>query len=268
MQAQGAAVALLAQSSLSTCSSKPPVDMEETRCELVKACRTGNVESAKICHLRGASLNEDLPSGDCPLHHAVKKQHFHFIEFLQQYGVNINTRNREGHTALHIAAANNDDEAICRLSELGCDRNLKDLNGRSALHAAAAAGHVHIVELLLELGGDITATDKKGWTAVALAEFNNHFECADRLVQLGGSDPCFIHEKRGGAHDQETDHAAEIEIATHRTDSDSADKSWTLLGNDMEKLRDRGNSKPVCSIRILCEPKKGVSNGEMSVKSR
>lgn len=182
----------------------------------------------------------------------MKKQHFNFIEFLQQYGVDINTRDREGRTALHLAAANNDDEAICRLCELGADRNLKARNGRTALHAGAAAGHVRIVELLLELGGDITAVDKDGWTAVALAEFNNHFECADRLVQLGGSDPFFVHEKQGEAYDQEAGQEAEDDstssLTTHHTDFVATDGSWNLLESEMAKLRCRGNLKQGWSI--------------------
>lgn len=253
-QAQGVAAALLAHSDLG--SSKPPkkVDMEETRRQLEKACYTGSVETGKICYLRGASLTEELPCGDRPLHLAVKKQHFHFIEFLQQYGVDFNSRDREGQTVLHIAASNNDDEAICRLSELGADRNLKDKKGRTALHEAAATGHLRVIELLLELGGDITAVDKEGWTAVALAEFNNHFECADRLVELGGSDPFFVHEKKGETHDQEADHRdaddseSSLDIAPHHTDFASTDKSWNVMESQMEKLRARGNSKHGWSI--------------------
>lgn len=164
-------------------------DMEKTRCQLEQACRNNDIEVAKICYLRGASLSEPLPSGDLPLMYAMKRQNFPFVEFLHQYGVDINMRDQEGRTALHIAASNNDDEAICRLVELGAKRKLKDRKGETALHAASAAGHTRVVELLLELAADINATDKAGWTAASHAEFNNHFELADRLVALGGSDP-------------------------------------------------------------------------------
>jgi ankyrin repeat protein len=164
-------------------------DTETTKRRLEKACRSNDIEVAKICFLRGASLSEALPSGEFPLFIALKKQNFQFVEFLQQYGVDMNMRDKDGRGALHIAAANNDDEAICRLVELGAKRKLKDRKGQTALHAAAAAGHAKIVELLLELAAEINATDKAGWTAVSHAEFNDRFELADRLVKLGGSDP-------------------------------------------------------------------------------
>lgn len=192
MRSLSVAAAAAKLSSLSGALDRPPTkvqDMEKTRRKLEQACQNNDIEVAKICYLRGASLSEPLPSGEFPLIYAMKKQNFPFVEFLQQYGVDVNMRDREGKTALHIAAANNDDEAICRLVELGAKRKLKDHKGETALHSAAAAGHTRVVELLLELAADINAKDKAGWTAVSHAEFNNHFELADRLVELGGSDP-------------------------------------------------------------------------------
>lgn len=164
-------------------------DTEKTRRQFEKACRSNDIELAKICFLRGASLTEPLSSGEFPLFYALRKKHFQFVEFLRQYGVDMNMRDKDGRAALHIAAADNDDEAICRLIELGAKRKLKDRKGQTALHAAAAAGHTKVVELLLNLAAEINTTDKAGWTAVSHAEFNDHFELADRLIQLGGSDP-------------------------------------------------------------------------------
>lgn len=164
-------------------------DNDKIQRQLEQAVRNNDIERAKICHLRGASLSEALSSGEFPLFYAVKKQNFAFVEFLQQYGVDVNMRDKEGRAALHIAATCNDDEAICRLIELGAKRKLKDHKGLTALHVAAAAGHTQVVELLLDLAADIDATDKAGWTAVSHAEFNDHFKLADRLLELGASDP-------------------------------------------------------------------------------
>jgi len=213
---QATAAAQLADFGRASCKQpgKPPAmkkmqpnvtmqDTEKSRSQLEQACLRNDIEMAKICFLRGAPLSEALPtSQEFPLHYAIRKQRFAFVDFLKQYGVDMNLRDALGRTALHIAAANNDEEAICRLVELGAKRKLQDHKGQTALHAAAAAGHTRVVELLLELSADINSPDKAGWTAVSHAEFNNHFDLAYRLIKLGGSDPRGMRNetRRSGRH--------------------------------------------------------------------
>lgn len=171
-------------------SKKRASDVEKAQCQLEEACLNNDIKTARQCYLRGASLSAALPSGAFPLHIAVQKRNFAFVEFLRKYDVDMNITDRKGRTALHMAAANNDDEGIPCLIEGGAKHELQDYKGRTALHKAASAGHTNVVELLSDLGADINATDKAGWTAVSHAEFNNHFALADRLVQRGASDPC------------------------------------------------------------------------------
>lgn len=159
-------------------------DIDETRRQLEWSCCFNDIEQAKICYSRGASLSQALSSGESPLFYAVRNKHFDFVEFLRQYDVDMNMRDKAGRTAMHIAAANNDVEGIRLLAQLGAKRQLKDYKGQTALHQAAAAGHRRVAELLLKMGADINVTDKAGLTAVAHAEFNNHFELADRLVKV------------------------------------------------------------------------------------
>lgn len=71
-------------------------------------------------------LSQKLSSGEVPLHHAIRNQHFAFVEFLVEHGVDINTEDDKGRTALQIAAANNDQKAMCRLVELGAEVKAQD----------------------------------------------------------------------------------------------------------------------------------------------
>eukprot|EP00746_Dinoflagellata_sp_MGD_P145580 gnl/MRDRNA2_/MRDRNA2_78173_c0_seq1.p2 gnl/MRDRNA2_/MRDRNA2_78173_c0~~gnl/MRDRNA2_/MRDRNA2_78173_c0_seq1.p2 ORF type:complete len:264 (+),score=55.70 gnl/MRDRNA2_/MRDRNA2_78173_c0_seq1:762-1553(+) len=93
-----------------TAPPKTEVDPEETQLSLQKACLSGDVETASLMRVRGASISEQLPSGQLPLHYSVKKQHFAYVEFLERHGVDINLKDKEVKTVLHVAAANNDDD--------------------------------------------------------------------------------------------------------------------------------------------------------------
>jgi ankyrin repeat protein len=235
----------------SEASSKPPsqekVDKEENQRQFQQACKTGNVEKAKVRYLRGASLTDELPSGEYPLHYSVKKQHFHFVEFLKQYGVDINTKDQEGRTVLHIAAATNDDEAICRLVELGAQRKLTDHKGRNCLHTAAANGSIRVAEVLSELGmGDINVTDNDMWTAVTHAEFNNHFQLADRLVQFGGSDPLIT---RDVSENDQPSGASSLSMPAEPRDNDSDSDNEDEDKVEKSEIED----EDACQIRLLKE---------------
>lgn len=174
-------------------------DVETGQTLLEYACHTGNIQLAKLCYRRGASLAQRTLSGDTPFNIATKNRKYDLMEFLHLYGVKVNQGDAEGKTALHIAASNNDIDGICRLIEWGADVNLKDKKKRTPMHMACIGGHRKVTELLLEIGADMNAKDEKEYTAAAHAENNNHFGLMDRLVLLGGKMHGLAQQKQLGS---------------------------------------------------------------------
>lgn len=160
------------------------VETEQTLLEF--ACRTGNMQLAKLCCRRGANLNARTSQGETVFNIVTQLRRYDMMEFLHTYGMQVNSCDAEGLTPLHVAAANDDVDAVCRLLEWGADVNACDHKQRGPIHMSASCGNSKTTMLLLEVGANMNAKDAREYTAVAHAEAKNHFALMDRLVQLGG----------------------------------------------------------------------------------
>jgi ankyrin repeat protein len=125
--------------------------MSDPKREIIKAAKSGNVESVRALLANDASLVAALDKdGSTPLHCAVWKGHQRVVEELINAGAEINAHNENDHwgtTPLHAAAHANQAIIAQMLIDHGADLKAKDRDGRTPMfhttfHKAKAVAKV------------------------------------------------------------------------------------------------------------------------------
>lgn len=121
---------------------------------------------------QGASVFNEYPKKQCPLHIASKLGNWAVVELLLEKEDSISVCDDDGRTALCLAASEGHAMVVIGLLDSGADSSIADKDGRTALHWAAYEGHERIVLILLEDGGhsQISVQDKNEDTPQRLAE--------------------------------------------------------------------------------------------------
>lgn len=107
----------------------------------------------------GANIESQNPSGERPLHAAIKQRNIPLVEELLRRNANVNSAPPLiASTPLHIATNSLEENIIIvkKLLEHGANINATDLLGFTALHYASIKGHTETVKFLLECNADTT----------------------------------------------------------------------------------------------------------------
>ena len=100
--------------------------------DILKICRSGNLEDIQEAINTGVNLNVINHNGDTPLIFAAKENSAEAVEILINSGAEINTQDNAGNTALIYAAAYNNSDVVCVMLDYGADKGIKNNSGRRA----------------------------------------------------------------------------------------------------------------------------------------
>ncbi|KAG9397312.1 Ankyrin repeats (3 copies) [Carpediemonas membranifera] len=127
------------------------------RDQLLRAAADGHGDTALLCLDRGADVNAADPSGDLPLHIAVRNDLFDLLEALiGRPDCEINATNDRNITALFSACSRGKTNALELLIKAGADLDIPSVQGYTALHVAAKDRNAAFVRMLLDGGADCT----------------------------------------------------------------------------------------------------------------
>ena len=121
------------------------------------ACRTGDLETVRLCIREGIDINQfdSINLLEClgmtPLQTAAYFNHAPVInELIASNKINLEHKGKLGRTAFHLAAASHSLEAMRTLISAKPDVLCVDNKGRNALYAACQVNSRHIVRELLK----------------------------------------------------------------------------------------------------------------------
>jgi len=190
--------------------------------KLCEACKTGNMQQAKLFVSVGANLEVKNSDGCSPLVTAVEKSNQDLVCLLLQKGANKKAKNQYGHGILRIALEHGKLELaellqkngaallakehevvstmLLRAAEAGKEAEVKtylacgagaeakDVSSETVLHKAAGSGHMSVTKLLLEKKASLQAKGGEyGTTPLFYAARNKQLEVAKFLIQSGAN---------------------------------------------------------------------------------
>ena len=180
---------------------KPP----ENQFLLHRACKTRQVEAAKILIANGCDVNQADTAGDTPLHYSadcfsdcVYDREGRLAEIVKQLieaGADVNRKNKIGETPLHIAVWKGRIDMIDILTSNKTDINSREKYGKTPLHFLALTSYINpiypeeletsIANLLCKNGAIIDAKDSGGETPLHIASWNGKTRIVEFLINNG-----------------------------------------------------------------------------------
>lgn len=140
-------------------------------CEAISAFQHNQDEVLEIEDLFALGLRLDIPdpTGETPLHSAVKSRYFSFINDSEAFMDDVDVTNGMGQTALHLASEAGFVEIVRELISLGANTDAQDHDKVSPLHLASLYGHIEVVKFLLSVGSNSNPQDREGRTPLLMA---------------------------------------------------------------------------------------------------
>ena len=154
---------------------------------LHKACRQGNVESARLLLDAGAIINVTNSYGNTPLIYACREGTFECAELLLARRANPNVVAEYKHTPLSLAREAKRLDLVKLLVDNKANMDVV-VRGDTSLTYACSISHVGMAKLLVEKGADAHAKDAVGDSSLHLAVRKDALKplVADMIAKSGG----------------------------------------------------------------------------------
>jgi hypothetical protein len=140
---------------------------------------------------QGANVNEqDVSSGNTPLHSACYQGELELVKLLLEHNVDVNLVNKKLSTALHfvclgVERTRERQKIVHLLVENKADIDQVDTENSTALHFACTGGDVVLVSTLVQLGASVSAADHQGNTPLHMAVSHGKKEAVLCLISNG-----------------------------------------------------------------------------------
>ena len=178
--------------------------MSQYKKQLMKGCKTGNLQMVRTALESSLHVNEPLDAqGNTALIIAIEHNHPSIVDFLIEEGADIDRERSDGFTPLMAAAIDGRTDIVALLLsedvDIGAMTNMKYEAGEgwTALMHASQEGHLNTVrELLFDMGDDALAEQKIG-DAYDIAVAAGHPNVAGLLRDHMNTD--IIEEARKGS---------------------------------------------------------------------
>ena len=163
--------------------------LNELNCNLIWACKNGDIFRAKYLIEKGADINTSDRFDDTLLDVSIFYDDVYLVNFLFKNGVDINAKDRLGLTTLHRACFvdNAGIGAIKKIIEYGADVNAKDKNGDTALHLSIVYNKFNIAKSLIECRANAYVPNDLGITAHYNAAYYQRLDILDLILNKKGA---------------------------------------------------------------------------------
>ena len=155
----------------------------------LRACTTGQSESARFLVEAGADVSITKPDGNASLHIAVEgKCSIATLQKIIEKGVNVNKANNRGETALLLTCDSAQADSVKLLLKEGANPNIHEGEGNTSLHAAVLGCCTD--EILLEIirhKVQLDARNVHGQTSLLLACSYRRQNFIKILLQAGSN---------------------------------------------------------------------------------
>ena len=152
---------------------------------LYDACRTGDVDRARLELDRGADVHWTNEDDETPLLVAVWEGQVEAARLLLNRGADVNQANQMGDTALHVACEQSCSDTVRLLLDRGADVHRTIPDGATPLFIACQGGHVDIVRLCLNFGANVDLARLDGTSPLFISCQDNHVAVARLLLDRG-----------------------------------------------------------------------------------
>lgn len=136
---------------------------------LIRVCKEGDINIAKILIDAGANVNAQDDDGDTPLMKACLIRNKELFKLLIDSKANVNIQNNNGNTAVIASCMKNDIEMIKLIIKAGCNLELKNKYENTVLMFAGLYNRTEIVKLLVEANAKLNIGNKEWDMSFSLA---------------------------------------------------------------------------------------------------
>jgi ankyrin repeat protein/pimeloyl-ACP methyl ester carboxylesterase len=209
------------------------------------ASSKGNEKIVRTLIEGGANLNAQDPSGQTPLHLAIKGECIEVMETLLRAGADKESRNAKDETPLMYACVQNKPRAVQALVDAGANLETKSANSKTPLYHSARKGLTAIVEILIKGGANKDTLGKNDWTPLHISVYYKHTEISTMLLKTGANPrtknnvgftalftairekhqeiiPLIIRALHGKVNDRSDDGRTALHIAAEKNNTDAA----------------------------------------------
>jgi ankyrin repeat protein len=128
---------------------------------MIKAARTGDVNTLKSLRVEGQNINECDSAGTTALMHVIHKKNIEAAKYLIESGADLKAKDKYGYDALTYAVENRQIEIMKLLIDKGADVDSRDIQGNIPLYPplyhAIEGRFTEGVKLLVKNGANINA---------------------------------------------------------------------------------------------------------------
>ena len=151
-----------------------PVANQSSSAPLHQACRSNDIEMARLLLLNGADVSMENCYKSSPLMYAVKYGSPALVALVLSYYPKLDAPSFMDTTAIHWAVFNGRPEALALLLQAGADPDARMADQSTPLHCAVMKGATGMVGILLEFGANAGFTDNSGRSPIEVATSSGH----------------------------------------------------------------------------------------------
>jgi ankyrin repeat protein len=149
-----------------------PIPSQSSSAPLHQACRSNDIEMARLLLGAGADINAQNCYKSTPLMYAVKYGSPALVALTLSYYPDLDTPSFMDTTAVHWAVFNGRPEALALLLRAGANPDARMADESTPLHCAVMKGATGMAGILIEYGANVALKDNQERTPIEVA-FSN-----------------------------------------------------------------------------------------------
>jgi len=161
-----------------------------SRTAINEAAKSGNIDSIKLLHRRGADIFEKTDWGWTNLMLCIRSKNMDSINYFIDNKIEVATISAEGlkwSALLEAVKFFDEPDIIDLLVKKGADVNQKSVSGWTPLMFAVRVNKIKLIKRLHQLGADLNSVNESSMTALDIAQTLNYTDIIEFLKSSGAN---------------------------------------------------------------------------------